>query len=142
MSEAARPMAELIEEYRRTKKKADLVRLLVPLVIIGVFVVFIFVIYGRVKAFDVDTFTDQIGEKAVKLPIIYQRSEKDRNTGEERTVRRMGRAAVFCRCQVKPIRGERHLGNCSVCGGEGSFFGGRPCRPCDGTGSVPEGVQR
>ena len=67
MSEAARPMAELIEEYRRTKKKADLVRLLVPLVIIGVFVVFIFVIYGRVKAFDVDTFTDQIGEKAVKL---------------------------------------------------------------------------
>ena len=95
--------------------------------------------YRRWKA---QGFQVQRGEKAIKLPLIYQRREKDQATGEDRTVRRMGRSAVFCRCQVKPIRGKRYLGNCSVCGGEGSLFGGRPCRTCDGTGSVPEGGQR
>ncbi len=44
----------------------------------------------------------QRGEKAIRLPMIYQRSEKDPETGEETTSRRMGSSAVFCRCQVKP----------------------------------------
>jgi hypothetical protein len=44
----------------------------------------------------------QRGEKAIRLPLIYQRTEKDPETGEETTARRMGRSAVFCRCQVKP----------------------------------------
>ena len=83
----------------------------------------------------------QRGEKAIRLPLIYQRTEQDPETGEETTERRMGRSAVFCRCQVKPIRGGRHLGNCSVCGGWGSLAGGRACRRCDGTGSVPAGVR-
>ena len=45
----------------------------------------------------------QRGEKAIRLPLIYARTEKDPETGEERTTRRRGRSAVFCRCQVQPI---------------------------------------
>ena len=50
-------------------------------------------------------FQVQKGEKAIRLPLIYQRSEKDPETGEETVSRRMGRSAVFCRCQVRPING-------------------------------------
>lgn len=50
-------------------------------------------------------FQVQRGEKAIRLPLIYQRTEKDPETGEERSTRRMGRSAVFCRCQVRPIEG-------------------------------------
>ena len=57
--------------------------------------------YRRWKA---QGFQVQRGEKAIKLPIIYQRTETDPGTGQERVQRRMGRSAVFCRCQVKPIR--------------------------------------
>ena len=60
--------------------------------------------YRRWKA---QGFQVQRGEKAVKLPLIYQRTEKDPDTGEETVSRRMGRSAVFCRCQVRPIDGGR-----------------------------------
>ena len=88
--------------------------------------------YRRWKA---QGFQVQRGEKAIRLPLIYQRTEKDPDTGEQTSSRRVGRSAVFCRCQVKPIAGSRHLGDCSSCGGYGSFAGGRACRSCDGTGS-------
>ena len=88
--------------------------------------------YKRWKA---QGFQVQRGEKAIRLPVIYLRREKDRETGEETTTRRTGRSAVFCRCQVEPIAGQMHLGDCSTCGGHGSLAGGRPCRSCDGTGS-------
>lgn len=58
--------------------------------------------YQRWKA---QGFQVQRGEKAIRLPLIYQRTEKDPETGEERSTRRMGRSAVFCRCQVRPIEG-------------------------------------
>ena len=48
-------------------------------------------------------FQVQRGQKAIKLPLIYGRTESDPETGEARTVRRVGRSAVFCRCQVKPV---------------------------------------
>jgi hypothetical protein len=60
--------------------------------------------YRRWKA---QGFQVQKGEKAIKLPLIYQRTEKDRETGEETVTRRMGRSAVFCRCQVRPSNGGR-----------------------------------
>ena len=44
----------------------------------------------------------QRGEKAIRLPLIYARTETDPETGEQHTRRRMGRSAVFCRCQVQP----------------------------------------
>jgi hypothetical protein len=50
-------------------------------------------------------FQVQRGEKAIRLPLIYQRVEKDAETGEERSTRRTGRSAVFCRCQVRPVDG-------------------------------------
>ena len=50
-------------------------------------------------------FQVQRAEKAIRLPLIYQRTEKDRETGEQTTSRRMGRSAVFCRCQVRPAEG-------------------------------------
>ncbi len=59
--------------------------------------------YRRWKA---QGYQVQRGEKAIKLPVIYKRTEKDRETGRERTERRVGRSAVFCRHQVKPTRGE------------------------------------
>lgn len=85
----------------------------------------------------------QRGEKALRLPLIYSCTEKDAATGEERTETRRGRSAVFCRCQVKPAEpGEsgKHgrtptLGDCRSCGGWGHYADGRPCPPCDGTGS-------
>ncbi len=43
----------------------------------------------------------QRGERAIKLPILFSRTEVDADTGESVTTRRRGRAAVFCRCQVK-----------------------------------------
>jgi hypothetical protein len=49
-------------------------------------------------------FQVQRGEKAIRLPLIYQRRETDPETGKESTTRRVGRSAVFCRCQVRPIR--------------------------------------
>ena len=56
--------------------------------------------YPRWKA---QGFQVQRGEKAIRLPLIYQRTKKDPQTGEETRSRRMGRSAVFCRCQVRPI---------------------------------------
>ncbi len=56
--------------------------------------------YRRWKA---QGFQVQRGEKAIRLPLIYARTEKDPETGEERTTRRRGRSAVFCRHQVEPI---------------------------------------
>ena len=55
--------------------------------------------YRRWKA---QGFQVQRGEKAIRLPLIYQRREKDSETGEETRTRRIGRSAVFCRCQVRP----------------------------------------
>lgn len=86
-------------------------------------------------------FQVQRGERAVRLPLIYQRTETDPNTGEERTRQRAGRSAVFCRCQVKPVerregRPAPTLGDCRSCGGWGQYAGGRQCPPCDGTGST------
>ena len=59
--------------------------------------------YRRWKA---QGYQVQRGEKAIRLPMIYQRTEKDRETGEVRTERRIGRSAVFCRHQVKPLQCE------------------------------------
>ncbi len=56
--------------------------------------------YRRWKA---QGFQVQRGEKAIRLPLIYARTEKDPETGEESTTRRRGRSAVFCRHQVQPI---------------------------------------
>ena len=55
--------------------------------------------YRRWKA---QGFQVQRGEKAIRLPLVYQRTETDRQTGETVTTKRMGRSAVFCRCQVRP----------------------------------------
>ncbi len=52
-------------------------------------------------------FQVQKGQKAIRLPLIYQRTEKDAETGKETVSRRMGRSAVFCRCQVRSINGGR-----------------------------------
>ena len=67
MGEAARPLAELVEEYRRTKKTANLVRTLVPLVLVLVFLIFVLVAYARVKSFDGEAFTERMGDRAAKL---------------------------------------------------------------------------
>ena len=56
--------------------------------------------YRRWKA---QGFQVQRGEMSIRLPLIYARTEKDPETGEERTTRRRGRSAVFCRHQVQPI---------------------------------------
>jgi hypothetical protein len=58
--------------------------------------------YRRWKA---QGFQVQRGEKAIRLPLIYQRAQKDPETGEETVARRMGCSAVFCRCQVRPSNG-------------------------------------
>jgi len=50
-------------------------------------------------------FQVQKGEKAIRLPLIYKRSERDPETGAETVTRRRGRSAVFCRCQVRPSCG-------------------------------------
>ena len=64
--------------------------------------------YRRWKA---QGFQVQRGQKAIKLPLIYKRSETDPKTGERTETRRMGRSAVFCRCQVNPIERQRNLGS-------------------------------
>ena len=58
--------------------------------------------YKRWKA---PGFQVQRGEKAIRLPLIYSRVEKDPKTGEQVTRKRTGRSAVFCRCQVRPVEG-------------------------------------
>ena len=58
--------------------------------------------YRRWKA---QGYKVQRGAKAIRLPLIYLRREKDPKTGEEIERRRTGRSAVFCRCQVLPIEG-------------------------------------
>ena len=58
--------------------------------------------YRRWKA---QGFQVQKGQKAIRLPLVYARKEKDPQTGEETTSKRLGRSAVFCRCQVRPIGG-------------------------------------
>ena len=88
--------------------------------------------YRRWKA---QGFQVQRGEKAIRLPLIYQRAEKDPKTGEQTTSRRMGRSAVFCRCQVKPVPGCQLVRDRSTCGGYGSLAGRRLYRSCAGTGS-------
>jgi hypothetical protein len=67
MAEADRPLAELMEEYRRTKKTANLVRTLVPLGVLVLFLVLALIVYGRVKSFDGEAFTEQMGQRAGKL---------------------------------------------------------------------------
>ncbi len=57
--------------------------------------------YRRWKA---QGFQVKKGETAIKLPLIFQRTETDAATGEQVTTRRVGRSAVFCRCQVRPMR--------------------------------------
>ena len=57
------------------------------------------------RRWKVQGFQVQRGEKAIRLPLIYQRAEKDPESGEKTTCRRMGRSAVFCRCQVQPREG-------------------------------------
>ena len=59
--------------------------------------------YRRWKA---QGFQVQRGEKALKLPLIYRRTERDPKTGEEKTSKRVGRSALFCRCQVQRVEGE------------------------------------
>src|SRR5882724_11616053 len=49
-------------------------------------------------------FQVQRGERALRLPLIYSRTETDPQTGEEHTAQRIGRSAVFCRHQVKPVQ--------------------------------------
>lgn len=72
MSETERPLAELLDEYRATKRAANLVRGLIPLGIILIFVIFVLVIYGRVKAFDDEAFVSHLGERATTLvPRVY-----------------------------------------------------------------------
>ena len=44
----------------------------------------------------------QRGERAIRLPLVYGRTEVDPETGEQHTTTRRGRSAVFCRCQVRP----------------------------------------
>ena len=90
--------------------------------------------YRRWKA---QGYQVQRGEKALRLPLLKQVLRSDPETGEETIRRVFGRSAVFCRYQVKPCENARVLGDCPSCGGYGSFAGGRPCRRCDGTGSVP-----
>jgi|GEM_PF-3232937 len=67
MSETARPLAELMEEARRTRKTANLVRTLVPVGLVLLFLIFVAIIYGRIRSFDGETFTDQMGERAARL---------------------------------------------------------------------------
>ena len=67
--------------------------------------------YRRWKA---QGFQVQRGQKAIKLPLIYKRSEIDAKTGEQTETRRIGRSAVFCRCQVNPIECQRNLGDSLV----------------------------
>jgi hypothetical protein len=78
-------------------------------------------------------FQVQRGQKAIKLPLVYGRTESDPETGEARTVRRVGRSAVFCRCQVKAIgpNGER------VAEGPERYVIGRPIEEtlCDWCGA-------
>ena len=57
--------------------------------------------YRRWKA---QGFQVKRGETAINLPLIFQRTETDAATGKQVTKRRVGRSAVFCRCQVLPIR--------------------------------------
>ncbi len=56
--------------------------------------------YNRWKA---QGFQVQRGQKAVRLPLVRDVSREDPETGEVTTRRILGRSAVFCRCQVKPI---------------------------------------
>ncbi len=56
--------------------------------------------YRRWKA---QGFQVQKGERAIRLPLIYKRTERDPRTGEEKTTRRRGRSALFCRCQVRRV---------------------------------------
>ena len=67
--------------------------------------------YRRWKA---QGFQVQRGQKAIKLPLIYKRSETDPKTGEQTETRRIGRSAVFCRCQIKPVEVQRNLGGSQV----------------------------
>jgi hypothetical protein len=67
MAESERPLSELVEEYRRTRKTANLVRTLIPLGIILIFVIFALIAYGRFKSFDTEAFTDQVADRASKL---------------------------------------------------------------------------
>ena len=67
--------------------------------------------YRRWKA---QGFQVQRGQKAIKLPLIYKLSETDPKTGERTESRRIGSAAVFCRCQVNPIERQRNLGGSGV----------------------------
>ena len=56
--------------------------------------------YRRWKA---QGFQVQRGEAAIRLPLVYQRTERDPKTGQEKTTRRHGRSALFCRCQVRRV---------------------------------------
>jgi hypothetical protein len=58
--------------------------------------------YKRWKA---QGFQVQRGQKAIRLPLLKSVTREDKETGEVKTHRIMGRSAVFCRCQVRPIGG-------------------------------------
>lgn len=92
--------------------------------------------YQRWKA---QGFQVQRGERALRLPLVYAREVVDPETDATHNERRLGRSAVFCRHQVKQVA---TLGNCATCGGWGQLAGQRPCRSCDGTGSVAERPER
>jgi len=59
-------------------------------------------------------FQVQRGQKAIKLPLIYKRSETDPNTGKQSETRRVSQSAVYCRCQVKTIERHVNLGGSQV----------------------------
>ena len=56
--------------------------------------------YNRWKA---QGFQVQKGQKAIRLPLVRTVDREDPETGKTETRRVLGRSAVFCRCQVKPI---------------------------------------
>ena len=60
--------------------------------------------YNRWKA---QGFQVQRGQKAIRLPLVRVVDREDPKTGKTETRRILGRSAVFCRCQVKPIERRR-----------------------------------
>ena len=46
-------------------------------------------------------FQVQRGQKAIRLLLVKAVTQKDAETGEEKTRKVLSRSAVFCRCQIK-----------------------------------------
>jgi len=49
-------------------------------------------------------FVVQKGQKSIKLALVRTDSKEDEETGEIKTVRRLGSSAVFCRHQVTELK--------------------------------------